>query len=252
MSGKSRGKRQKPSFDGYDDTDFETSQKQREELKNFNTFNFRKEITLKTEKQKELMKAIHGNDIIFVSGAAGVGKTLISLKGALELIKDPNNPIDKIIISKPIVEAGENIGFLPGTLEEKIEPYLQSFQGNLKQLIGGESTRQLLTSKTIEAMPLAYLRGVTFRNSVAILDEAQNTTMIGLKLFISRIGDNSKIIIMGDMDQTDLDLRRNEKSGLEDAFERFQGVPGVAFVQFTEDDIVRHSILIELMKRYKK
>ncbi len=248
MAGGKTRRKQKISQDDFDE--FESSFKQREELKDFHSFNFKKDIILKTEKQKDLIKAIYENHIIFVSGAAGVGKTFVALKGALELLRDPNNPIDKIIISKPIVEAGENIGFLPGTLEEKIAPYLQSYHGNLKQLIGGEPARQLVSSKIIEAVPLAYLRGDTFRNSVAILDEAQNTTIMGLKLFISRIGENSKIIVMGDVDQTDLPFKKGEKSGLEDAFERFQDVKGVAFVQFNEDDIVRHSILIDLMKRY--
>ncbi len=252
MTGGRSRKKTKFHKEELEDFDYETSQKQREEFKDFHSFSFKKDIVLKTEKQKDLMRAIHENHIVFVSGAAGVGKTFVALKGALELLKDPLNPIDKLIVSKPIVEAGENIGFLPGTLEEKIAPYLQSYHGNLKQLIGAESANQLVLSKVLEAMPLAYLRGDTFRNSVAILDEAQNTTVTGLKLFLSRIGENSKLIIMGDVDQTDLPFRKNELSGLEDAFERFQNVKGVGFVQFTEDDIVRHSILIDLMKRYNK
>lgn len=250
MAGKIR--KRKLSQEDIDDLD-EMFQKQKEELKDFHSFHFRKDIILKTEKQKEFMKAIHDNHIVFVSGSAGVGKTFCALKAALELLKNPNNPIDKIQITKPIVEAGqENIGFLPGDVNEKMNPYLQSFYGNLKQLIGGESAAMLVNQKVIDAVPLAYMRGDTFRNSVAILDEAQNTTITGLKLFISRIGENSKLIIMGDMDQTDLKLKNFEISGLEDAFDRFEGLPGVGFVKFSEDDIVRHSILIGLMKRYNK
>jgi phosphate starvation-inducible PhoH-like protein len=216
-------------------------------------FSFFPNLKLKNEKQKQLINKIHENEITFISGPAGTGKTFIALKAALEVLKKnkETNPLEHILITKPIVEAGESIGFLPGKVDEKIDPYMHSFESNFKKLIGGVSTKALFDNGIIKSVPLAYMRGATFSDAIAILDEAQNTTKTGLKLFISRKGEGSKLIIIGDTDQTDLKMRDGEKNALEDAFERFQGVKGVAFMRFTEDDIVRSTILIELMKRYK-
>lgn len=210
-------------------------------------------IKMKNEKQKELIKKIHENEIVFVSGPAGTGKTLISLKAALEILlqnKAADGP-KQILITKPIVEAGESLGFLPGKVDEKIDPYMHSFESNFKKLIGNTATKGLFENEVVKSVPLAYMRGATFHESIAILDEAQNTTKTGLKLFLSRKGEGSKLIIIGDIDQTDLSLRSSEVNALEDAFNRFQNIPKLAFMQFTEDDIVRSNILIELMKRYK-
>jgi len=173
------------------------------------------------------------------------------MKGALELYRD--NKIDQILITKPIVEASESLGFLPGDVDSKIDPYMHSFYSNVKKLIPESDLKKLMVEPDpiLKAVPLAYMRGSTFTNSCAILDEAQNTTIIGLKLFLSRIGDNSKLIIMGDVDQTDLKLKNGDKSGLEDAFTRFEGIKNIGFIRFSEEDIVRHTILIDLMKRYK-
>lgn len=213
-------------------------------------FTINKDIKHKNAKQKELCKAIADNQITFVSGPAGTGKSMMALKTALELLK-MDNEYTQILLTKPIVEAGESIGFLPGDLNEKIDPYMNSFVGIFKKLIGPSKTKDFLNNQVIVSNPLAYLRGETFENCVAIIDEAQNTTVSGLKLWISRKGQTSKLIVLGDADQTDLYLRNGQKSGLEDAFERFQGVPGVGFIEFTEDEIVRSDILIEIMKRYK-
>jgi phosphate starvation-inducible PhoH-like protein len=214
-------------------------------------FKFYDNFSLRNDKQIQLITAIKENDIIFVSGPAGVGKTIVAMKGALELYRD--NKVDQILITKPIVEASESLGFLPGDVDSKIDPYMHSFYSNVKKIIPESDLKKLMLAQDpiLKAVPLAYMRGSTFTKSCAILDEAQNTTIIGLKLFLSRIGDESKLIIMGDVDQTDLKLRSGDKSGLEDAFTRFKGVKGVAFVEFTEEDIVRHTILIDLMKRYK-
>lgn len=217
-----------------------------------NRISINKSIKYKNTKQKDLVKLIHENQIVFVKGAAGTGKTLISLKAAIEALQDPTNEINKITITKPIVEAGESIGFLPGDADEKTQPYMRSFIDNVQELVGKESARNMVSSGIIEGVPLSYIRGNTLRRAVSILDEAQNTTPAAMKLFVSRIGHNSKMIIIGDTDQTDLFLRSGEKHGLADAFDRFQGVKGVGFFEFTEDDIVRSEILIELMKRYKK
>lgn len=211
-------------------------------------------LKMKNEKQKELIKKIHENEIIFVSGPAGTGKTFIALKAALEVLlqaKTTDGP-KQILITKPIVEAGESLGFLPGKVDEKIDPYMHSFESNFKKLIGGTFTKALFENEMVKSVPLAYMRGATFHDSIAILDEAQNTTKTGLKLFLSRKGEGSKLIVIGDIDQTDLSLKNGEVNALDDAFKRFQGINKLAFMQFTEDDIVRSNILIELMKRYKK
>jgi len=214
-------------------------------------FSFSPNLKLKNEKQRDLINKIHDNEITFIAGPAGTGKTFIALKAALEVLKKEKT-IDYILITKPIVEAGESIGFLPGKVGEKIDPYMHSFESNFKKLIGTASTKALFENEVIKSVPLAYMRGATFQDSIAILDEAQNTTITGLKLFLSRKGEGSKLIVIGDIDQTDLRLRDNDKNALQDAFVRFQGLKGVAFMEFTEDDIVRSTILIELMKRYKK
>ena len=178
--------------------------------------------------------------------------TFLALKAALEVMKLGINGINKLMLTKPIVEAGERIGFLPGGIEEKTDPYMQSFIDNIYELIGKTTTRDLLACNAIQSVPLPYIRGNTFRKSISILDEAQNTTPIAMKLFISRIGQDSKMVIIGDSDQSDLFLRGSEDHGLSDAFKRFKGVNGVGFFEFTEDDIVRSDILIEMMKRYNR
>lgn len=212
-----------------------------------------KSIKCLNVKQKQLIKAIKDNEIIFVRGAAGTGKTLMALKATLELLKKDDNPFHKILLTKPIIEAQDNrLGFLPGNIDEKIDPYMDSFVSNMNLLIGTSMTKQMLSGKIVETNPLPYMRGDTFRESIAILDEAQNVTVGGMKLFLSRKHETCKLIIMGDEDQTDLRIRHGEKNGLMDAFERFQGIDNVAFITFTEDEIVRSTILIEMMKRYKK
>ena len=199
-----------------------------------------KNIKCKTLKQKELIKAIKENEIIFVRGAAGTGKTFIALKAALETLKAEGNPYQKILLTKPIIEAQNNkLGFLPGSMEDKIDPYMDSYMTNIKLLVGDSQARMLNIGGVVGFNPLPYMRGATFMNSVAILDEAQNVTVGGMKLFISRKHETCKLIVLGDEDQTDLSINKNEKNGLQDAFERFQGLDNVGFITFTEDDIVR-------------
>ncbi len=216
-----------------------------------NSINFLSNISPKNEKQKQLLKKIHDNKIIFISGSAGTGKTFITIKGVLEVLKKENSNIEHIIITKPIVEAGPSLGYLPGDVADKISVYLHSFESTFKKIIGESGHKMLMNSGIIKALPLSYMRGATFDNAIAIMDEAQNLTIGGLKLFISRIGDNTKLIIIGDSDQTDLKLKLGEKDALSDALTRFQGLKDIAFVEFNEDDIVRNDILVELMKRYK-
>lgn len=217
-----------------------------------NGISIKKDIKFKNKKQKDLAKAIIENDVVFVSGAAGTGKTFIALKTAIEILKKPEFNISKILLTKPVVEAGESVGFLPGDLSAKIDPYMQSFRDNISRLAGSHAMTDMVKNEIVQDNPLPYMRGGTFYNSIAIIDEAQNTTISGLKLFISRLGEDSKLVIIGDPKQTDLKLRDHAKHGLEDAFERFQGIDKVAFIEFTEDEIVRHPLLIQLMKRYNK
>lgn len=221
-------------------------------LNQINNLSINKSIKFKNAKQKLLAKTIRNNEITFVAGSAGTGKTLISLKTALELLKKDDNEFNKILLTKPIVEAGESIGFLPGDIDSKTDPYMGSFFGNFAKLIGKKKTDSLMNGGTISSAPLAYLRGETFENSIAIIDEAQNTTKAGLKLWLSRKGETSKLIVLGDTEQTDLYIRGGQLNGLSDAFERFKGLDRVGFVEFTEDEIVRSDILISLMKRYKE
>lgn len=215
--------------------------------------NFLPGTDMKTENQKKLIRKIHENQIIFVAGPAGVGKTFVAIKAALECLKENDSPYSKMLITKPLVEGGDqNMGFLPGDVKEKTEPWMKSYESNITKLVGEGTANSLMMNGVVKSLAFPLIRGNTFDNSIAILDEGQNTTVGGMKLFLSRIGETSKIIVLGDIDQTDLKLRRGEKTGLEDAFERFKGVKGVTYMEFTEDDIVRSGILIELMKRYNK
>ena len=217
-----------------------------------NQIKFNDGTELKNENQKKLEKKIKNNKIIFIKGPAGCGKTFVSIKVALDILKNDED-VSKIILTKPIVEAGnENIGFLKGGLEDKIGPYMSSFYSNIEKLIGKPASEFLKARFYVLEKPISYMRGDTFDNCICILDEAQNLSKNGLKLFISRLGNNSKMIIMGDTDQVDIKIANGQKSGLDDAFVRFEGIPGVSFHEFGDDDIVRNPILIDIMKRYRE
>lgn len=223
---------------------------------------FKINCKFKNKKQKDMRDTIMSNRITFVRGAAGTGKTLISLLTALECVKDKSINIDQIVLTKPIVEitSTKGLGALPGDINEKTLSYYTHFYDNLAKLIGSESTKYLKLNNVIKETILNYLRGSTFGRwdsngnpigSFCIFDEAQNCSVVEMKTFISRMGEQSKLVIMGDSDQIDLKLNRGEKCGLDDAWDRLQGVDGIGFVEFTEDDIVRDPFLIEIMKRYK-
>jgi phosphate starvation-inducible protein PhoH and related proteins len=224
--------------------------------------NFRIVSKFKNAKQKDFYNKIldPNTRIVFVKGSAGTGKTYISMLAALECLKDRTINIDKILISKVIVPSGRDFGFLKGSLAEKTEPYFTSYWSNISKLIGTSWTTRLKAHGVIEEAVVNFMRGDTFGSHdndgnpvgvVAIMDEAQNTTVAELKTFVSRMGENSKLIVMGDNDQIDIKLNKNDKSGLDDAFDRFKGIKGIEYVEFTEDDIVRDPFLIEIMKRYK-
>lgn len=223
---------------------------------------FKINCKFKTKKQKELFTTIMNSRITFVNGVAGTGKTLCALMAGLDCIKDPKVNINQIVLTKPIVEiaSSRSIGALPGELNEKTFNYYTHFYDNLIKIVGSAATKNLKGSGIIKETILNFLRGSTFGTydnsgnpvgSFCIFDEAQNSTIVEMKTFISRMQTETKLVIMGDSDQIDLKFAKGELSGLEDAIKRFQGIPGIGFVTFDEDDIVRDPFLIEIMKRYK-
>ena len=229
-------------------TDHEIHNK-RQALKDLKKLNF-DDLQFKNPAQKRFYNTLSKKDITFCIGPAGVGKTYLSVHRALRELGDKESRIDGIVIVKPLVEAaGEKLGFLPGDVEEKTAPFMMSFYYNMEQIIGKQRLQVLRDTGTIQVMPMAYMRGVTLSNKFVILDEAQNATPEQIKMFVTRIGEDSKYIISGDLAQSDIP---NHKSGLEDAVKRFAGVRGVGLASFAEKDIVRHSLVRRLLKRYKE
>jgi phosphate starvation-inducible PhoH-like protein len=227
------------------------------------TFQYKINCKFKNPKQKELYNTIIQNRITFVRGSAGTGKTLISLMAGLECLKTKDMNIGQIILTKPIVEitSQKGLGALPGDINEKTLAYYTHFYDNLIKLIGSYQTKYLKDNGFIKETVLNFLRGSTFGQytsdgqsvgSFCIFDESQNCNITEMKTFISRMGENSKLVILGDTDQIDLKLMKGEKCGLEDAIDRLQDIPGIAFIEFTDDEIVRDPFLIEIMKRYRK
>ena len=224
-----------------------TVHNKRQALKDLKQLNF-DEMEFKNSAQKRFYNTITKKDVTFCIGPAGCGKTFLSVHRALRELGDKESKIDGIVIVKPLVEAdGEKIGFLPGDLEEKTAPWMMSFYYNMEQIIGKQRLRMLKEGGIVEVMPLAFMRGITLTNKFVILDEAQNATPDQIKMFVTRIGQDSKYIITGDLEQSDL---KNRQSGLEDAIKRFAGVTGVGLAQFKEKDIVRHPMVKKLLKRY--
>jgi len=225
-----------------------TTNNKRQVLKDLKMLNF-DELVYKNPAQRRFYKTVSNKDITFCIGPAGCGKTYLSVHRALRELGDKDNHIDGIVIVKPLVEAaGEKIGHLPGDVEEKTAPWMMSFYYNMEQIIGKQRLQVLKDSNTIQVIPLAFMRGITLANKFVILDEAQNATQEQIKMFVTRIGEHSKYIITGDLDQSDIS---KHKSGLEDAIKRFAGVHGVGLSSFKEKDVVRHSLVKRLLKRYK-
>lgn len=203
-------------------------------------------IKPKTINQKKLVDAVRKNDIVFALGPAGTGKTYISVALAVKALK--NKEIKRIIITRPAVEAGENLGFLPGDLKEKIDPYLRPIYDALGDMIQYEKLKFYRESGIIEIAPLAYMRGRTLNDAFILLDEAQNTTSMQMKMFLTRLGPNSKLIINGD--QSQIDLPRNQKSGLIEASNILRNIKGLSIIRLDDRDVVRHKIVKDIVKAY--
>lgn len=205
-------------------------------------------IKPKTATQIEYLKKVKDNDIVFAIGPAGTGKTYLAVAFAVSALK--NKQISKIVLSRPAVEAGESLGFLPGDLSEKIDPYLKPLYDALEDMIPLEKLKNYLEKNIIEIVPLAYMRGRTLNNSFVILDEAQNATNVQMKMFLTRLGPNSKAIVTGDI--TQIDLPGREHSGLVQIQEVLKGIPDIEFVYFNKNDVVRHRLVKNIIDAYER
>lgn len=203
-------------------------------------------ITAKTPNQRKLTKCYDKSDLMFACGPAGTGKTYTAIALAVRALK--NREIERIILSRPAVEAGESLGFLPGDLREKIDPYLQPLYDALRDMIPQHRLREYMEDDVIHIAPLAYMRGRTLNNAIVILDEAQNTTTSQLKMFLTRMGKNAKFIVTGDM--TQVDLPRRVKSGLGQATQLLKDIDGISVVHFNGSDIIRHRLVQDIVKAY--
>lgn len=207
-----------------------------------------KSIYPKTLGQRYMCQCMEHNDIVFASGVAGTGKTYLAVVYAVSLLK--KGEVKKIILTRPAVEAGESLGFLPGDLKEKVDPYLRPLYDALYDTLGQEAVEKMLEKEIIEIAPLAYMRGRTLNEAFIILDEAQNTTRSQMKMFLTRMGFHSKIVITGDV--TQIDLIRKRDSGLLGAKKLLEGIEGIGFVELTALDVVRHPLVQKIIERYEE
>ena len=206
-----------------------------------------KPIRARNKTQQEMVKAYFSSDLIFATGPAGTGKTYIAIALAVRALK--NREIKRIILTRPAVEAGERLGFLPGDLQDKVDPYLRPLYDGLYDMLGAETFQKYITKGTIEVAPLAYMRGRTLNDAFIILDEAQNTTPEQMKMFLTRFGFGSKMVITGDI--TQIDLPGGKASGLKDAAKILSNVPGIGVIKFSQHDVVRHEIVGSIIKAYE-
>lgn len=207
-----------------------------------------KPIRSKTLGQKKYIDAIRENDVVFGIGPAGTGKTYLAMAMAITAFK--NGEVDRLILTRPAVEAGEKLGFLPGDLQDKVDPYLRPLYDALFEIMGAEAFERNKEKGLIEVAPLAYMRGRTLENAYIILDEAQNTTPEQMKMFLTRFGTGSKVVVTGDI--TQIDLPDGKKSGLKDVQRILKHIPGIAFITFTQDDVVRHRLVQRIIDAYDK
>jgi len=205
-------------------------------------------IVPRTSGQKNYVGMVNNNDIVFSVGPAGTGKTFIAVAFAVAALE--NHDVTRIILCRPAVEAGESLGFLPGDLRDKVDPYLTPLYDALNEMVPINKLKLILNKNIIEVIPLAYMRGRTLNNAFLILDEAQNSTLMQMKMFLTRLGVNSKAIITGDI--TQIDLPKNSDSGLIDVLNVLKGVDGIGFVELNENDVVRHKLVRDIIKAYDK
>ncbi|MBE2246974.1 MAG: PhoH family protein [Candidatus Competibacteraceae bacterium] len=205
-------------------------------------------IKPRTQNQLKLVEAIGGNDLVFAIGPAGTGKTYLAVAMAVKALKAKE--VRRIILTRPAVEAGENLGFLPGDLNEKLAPYLQPLFDALRDMIPAEKLKMYNESGIIQVAPLAYMRGRTLDNAFVILDEAQNATSNQMKMFLTRMGKSAKFVVTGDI--TQIDLPRNQRSGLAESMKLLEKIKGIQFVQFGEKDVVRHDLVRKILNAYNK
>ncbi len=205
-------------------------------------------IRTRNAKQVEYLKKVKNNDLVFTIGPAGTGKTFLAVAMALNALK--SGQVNKIILSRPAVEAGESLGYLPGDLTEKLDPYLKPLTDALFFMVSADKLANMMDKNIIEIIPLAYMRGRTLSNSFIILDEAQNSTITQMKMFLTRLGENSKAIVTGDI--TQIDLMNKKQSGLIDARNILNGIPGIEFVYFDKKDVIRHKLVADIINAYEK
>jgi phosphate starvation-inducible PhoH-like protein len=207
-----------------------------------------KPIKARNRTQQEMVKSYFENDLLFAVGPAGTGKTYIAIALAVRALK--NREIKRIILTRPAVEAGESLGFLPGDLQSKVDPYLRPLYDALQEMFGLDTYQKLMERGVIEIAPLAYMRGRTLNNAFIILDEAQNTTKEQMKMFLTRMGEGSRMVITGDI--TQIDLPKGKKSGLMHATSILKNIDGIGIVRLTAKDVVRHSLVMKIIKAYSK
>jgi len=208
----------------------------------------KRHIAPRTPTQAEYLSALQKNPLVFGLGPAGTGKTYLAVAKAVSMMLA--GEVDRLILSRPAVEAGERLGFLPGDLKEKVDPYLRPLYDALYDMLPGDQVVKKLTAGEIEVAPLAFMRGRTLANSFIILDEAQNTTSVQMKMFLTRMGEGSRMVVTGDMSQ--IDLPNGVRSGLRDAIDIIDGMEGVSFVNFTDRDVVRHDLVTRIVRAYDK
>ncbi len=206
----------------------------------------RKSVVPKNINQKRYLQSMESNDIVIGIGPAGTGKTYLAVASALRALQ--NKVVERIILTRPAVEAGEALGFLPGDLQEKLLPYLRPLYDALYDMLGAEETAKLMEKRAVEIAPLAYMRGRTLSNAFIILDEAQNTTMEQMMMFLTRLGENSRMVVTGDV--TQVDLPRNKRSGLKGAAEVLAGIDGIDIFRFDKADVVRHPLVSKIIQAY--
>ncbi|MGQ9497568.1 MAG: PhoH family protein [Desulfotomaculales bacterium] len=207
-----------------------------------------KQVRPKTMGQQRYVQAMRESDVVFAIGPAGTGKTYLAVVMAVRALRDKT--VGRLILTRPAVEAGEKLGFLPGDIQEKVDPYLRPLYDSLYDVLGVENTQRYLDRHIIEVAPLAYMRGRTLEDAFIILDEAQNTTPEQMKMFLTRLGFSSRAVVTGDI--TQIDLPRGQISGLVDAGRKLAGIPGISFVYLTGADTIRHPLVIEIVKAYER